>query len=726
MSAHPEKLGAARIASHLGVMAIVSVVMGLLAGGLAIPFAIATGMTARSAEKAMANLPKELEAQPLRQASRMLDAKGKVMATFYDENRVNVTYEQIAPVMRDAIVAVEDYRFFDHGAIDLKGTLRALVINQASGGKVVQGGSSITQQMAKMTLLAQANTKAERAAATADTYARKITELRHALAFEQNHSKKWILTRYLNIAFFGDQSYGIQAAAQHYFSRDAKDLNVRQAAMLAGLVKNPNQYNPVANKKAALSRRNVVLDQMAKYGYLSGAEANRIKALPLGLKIKPNQNGCISSPYSFFCDYVYQYLMADPALGATPEDRAELLKNGGLTIKTTMDSRFQKAANRSTAASVGRKDQAVGALASVQPGSGFVRAVAQSRPLGLNPKQGQTTLNYAIPEELGKAQRFQGGSTFKVFVLAAALEQGINPRTSYVSPPTLDIPQNSFADCEGNYPVYSNYRVSNSTGSGVFSLYTGTQHSVNTFFIKLTQKTGICDPWKLAKKMGLKLTNTAAHPTRTPNFALGAAGSSPLETASAYATFAARGKYCKPLPVTRILNADGEVFKTYASSCKQVMNQYTADVVNDVLRGVQLPGGFGYSAGLALPIPSAGKTGTTQDNKAVWFAGYTPTLSTAAVIGGANRFGIPITLKGQVVGGRYVSSNIAFGSTLAGPMWGGEMKAVARWLPYQAFALPGAPPSYQQAAEFPPPPPAKPKKPKKGDNKGPGNGQGPP
>ncbi|MEI2821287.1 MAG: transglycosylase domain-containing protein [Marmoricola sp.] len=167
--------------------------------------------------------------------------------------------------------------------------------------------------------------------------ARKITELRHAIAFEQNHSKKWILTRYLNIAFFGDQSHGIQAAARHYFSVDAKDLNVQQAAMLAGLVKNPNVYNPTASKDAALSRRNVVLDQMQKYGYLSRGELADLKAKPLGLKRSPNRNGCISSVAPIFCDYVYNFLMADPALGETKQGRENLLRNGGLTISTTMD-----------------------------------------------------------------------------------------------------------------------------------------------------------------------------------------------------------------------------------------------------------------------------------------------------------------------------------------------------------------------------------------------------
>ena len=212
------------VLSHLGVIMAVSAVLGVLAAGLVIPLVGAVGYGASATARSMQNLPEELKAAPLAQRTRVLDRDGNPIATFYDENRVNVPLRKVAPIMKRAIIAIEDYRFYEHGALDVKGTLRAFVNNQTSGGGT-QGGSSITQQMAKMTQLTQARTEEERKAATENTYQRKIQELRHAIAFEQNYSKDWILERYLNLAYFGDGAYGVQAAARHYFSVNANQLN---------------------------------------------------------------------------------------------------------------------------------------------------------------------------------------------------------------------------------------------------------------------------------------------------------------------------------------------------------------------------------------------------------------------------------------------------------------------------------------------------------------------
>ena len=258
-----ERLSAGRILSHLAVMVAVAAVMGVVVAGLAIPFAGVLGIGARGVASSIEELPADLETRDLAQKTQIVDAEGNTIATLYDENRINVPLSQISRTMVKAIVAIEDYRFYEHGALDLKGTLRALVTNQASAG-VVQGGSSITQQMVKLTLVDQAETNKERRAATDDTYARKLQELRYAIAFEQNYSKDWILERYLNIAYFGDGAFGIQAAARHYFDKNAKDLDLRESAMLAGLVKNPTGYDPTNAPDRSLARRNVVLDRMAQ------------------------------------------------------------------------------------------------------------------------------------------------------------------------------------------------------------------------------------------------------------------------------------------------------------------------------------------------------------------------------------------------------------------------------------------------------------------------------
>ena len=292
----------------------------------------------------MQNLPAELKTTPLAQRTRVLARNGKLIATFYDENRVNVPLSKVAPVMRRAIIAIEDYRFYEHGALDLKGTLRAFVSNQTSDSGT-QGGSSITQQMAKMTQLTQARTEKERKAATENTYQRKIQELRHAIAFEQNYSKNWILERYLNLAYFGDGAYGVQAAARHYFSVNASQLDTNQAATLAGLVKNPVGFDPTTYRDRAIARRNVVLNRMAELGMLEPAVATRLISRPLDLRVSTSRNGCLGTKAPFFCDYLRRYLMADKSLGKTAADRAQLINGGGLTIRTSVDLGYQRAAD---------------------------------------------------------------------------------------------------------------------------------------------------------------------------------------------------------------------------------------------------------------------------------------------------------------------------------------------------------------------------------------------
>ncbi|NPC41990.1 transglycosylase domain-containing protein [Nocardioides sp. zg-1230] len=673
---------AGRVASHLAVMAAVAVVMGVLVACLAIPFAGLVGVAAKDVSKGMVNLPESLEAKDLSQKTRIYDVNGNLIASLYDQNRINVPLGSISRPMVKAIVAIEDYRFYDHGALDLKGTLRAFITNQANGGSV-QGGSSITQQMVKQTLLYQAETDEERKAATEETYARKIRELRYAIAFEKNHTKDWILERYLNIAYFGDGAFGVQSAAVHFFSKNAKDLNLLEAATLAGLVKNPVGYDPVDNPERAQSRRNVVLDRMAQLGILTEKKAERLKATPIEetLKIKTSPNGCQQSRAPFFCDYVVNWLLKDPVLGDTPKERRRTLNNGGLTINTTIDLDMQKGADDAVSSHVFQTDQAIGGLAMVEPGTGDVRAISQSRPMGKDKQGGETYLNYVVPKKYGDANGFQAGSTFKVFVLAEAINQGIPLSTTINSPQEMTIPDEAFENCDGPYRGDGEgWNVSNSTGSGTFDLYSGTQQSVNTFFAQLETQTGMCKPLELAKEMGVKVPLAQ----KVPSWILGVSDSNPLEIAQAYATFAARGLHCEPRPVTQVLDSSGQVLKDFAPDCEQVMPGATADAVNDILRGVMEPGGFGSS--LAIDKPSAGKTGTNQNNMSVWFAGYTPTLSTAAMVAGANQFGEWVSLNGQVVGGSTIYE--AFGSTVAGPIWGEAMAAASPKLPYEDFQTP--------------------------------------
>ena len=359
----------------------------------------------------------------------------------------------------------------------------------------------------------------------------------------------------------------------------------------------------------------------------------------------------------FFCDYVVNYLMKDPQLGKTPAERKKYLYSGGLTIRTTIDLDMQAAADASVRKHVFARDTAIGGLAGVEPRTGNVKFLAQSRPMGRDKQAGQTYLNYVVPEKYGDSQGFQAGSTFKVFVLAAAIEKGIPLSETISSPEHLTLEKSDYKDCNGLPYSYGPWEVSNSTTSGTKDMYTGTRESVNTFYAQLEMKTGLCKPYRLAKAMGIELTSPGGDSEgngaeRVASFVLGVPSTSPLEMAEAYATFAGRGLHCPSRPVTAVEDSDGNQIREYTPNCRQVMAGPTADAVNDILRGVQEPGGFGHGAGINLAQVSAGKTGTINENRAVWFVGYTPNLATASMIAGADINGNWVTLNGQTLGRR--------------------------------------------------------------------------
>lgn len=691
---HPDGRGR-QILTQLGIMVAVAAVMGVLAAGLVIPFAGLASVSAKGVADGLDSLSNDLEPGELPQRSQIVDQDGTVIASLYDENRVTVTLDKIALPMRQAILSIEDDRFYKHGAIDVKGTTRALITNQTNGG-TVQGGSSITQQLVKLTLQDQARKSGDKEAekrASEDTYARKVRELGYSIALEKNHTKDWILERYLNTAFFGAGAHGVQAAARRYFSKNASQLNFREAATLAGLVKSPNAYNPIDNPERATTRRNVVLDRMASLNVIDTERATVLKKAPLGLKVTRTANGCTESRAPFFCDYVLNYLEADPSLGKTVEDRVRRLRTGGLTIHTTIDLRMQKAADDAVRANVNPTDQAIGGLAMVEPGTGEVKALAQSRPMGDKVKKGQTYLNYVVNQKYGDSAGFSGGSTFKAFTLAAAISQGISLRTRIDSPASATLDMSKFTTCDDEPYGYGTWTLKNSTTSGSKDMYTGTRESVNTFYAKLLQMTGLCEPFKLAKSMGVNLDQPHGDANGNgaefvPSFTLGSPNVSPLEMAEAYATFAARGKHCDSRPVTSIDDSEGTQVAKYAPTCSQVMGSSVGDAVNDVLRGVQQPGGFGSR--FALAGDSAAKTGTAQNTQSVWYVGYTPQLAAASMIAGANSQGQPISLVGQTIGGQYRSSSAASGTGFAGPMWYAAMSAVGDRIAQQSFVRPSA------------------------------------
>ncbi len=663
------------------------------------------GLISKGAEnsaEAIEDFPKRLKFKPLNERTRVFAADGSRLALFYDENRRYVQLDDISTEMRQAIIAIEDARFYAHGALDVKGTLRALLVNQASSA-TLQGGSSITQQLVKLTLIQNANTAAERAEAQAKSYARKFDELRYAVWVEQHLTKDEILEHYLNTAYFGDGAYGIQAAAHHYFSTTAKELNLTQAALLAGLVKNPTRYDPTNNPAEARDRRDTVIDSMRSLHIISDRQAKRASRGPVRLDVEKMPNGCVNSSAPFFCQYLLKYLLSSPDLGETEAERRHAVYGGGLTIQTTIDPRFQRQADKSVRNHVFPEDKVVGSLAMVEPRTGYVRALAQSKTMGNRKEKGETFINYTVPPEYGGASGFQPGSTFKLFVLAAAIKQGIPLNKTIYSPNKIAPIQGSFPVCGGDYyppgPYESTkrYRVENSTTNGNKNLYTGTRESVNTFYVQLERLTGLCEPWKLAESMGIELGDRKQ--SMVPSFTLGVSDVSPLEMAEAYATFAARGMHCASTPVTDITDRNGDAIPLEGPVCDRVLKRAQADAINDILRGVMTPPD-GFASYFAPEQPSAGKTGTTTDNKAVWFVGYTPTLAAASVIAGINRQGEPASLVGKSVAG--VTLDDASGSGTAGPIWGDAFAVIERWLPDREFVPPDPTVVAGQTVQIPP------------------------
>jgi membrane peptidoglycan carboxypeptidase len=663
--------------SIIGAMALLSALAGILVAAIFIPGTALFASTANDLSNDIVDLPLRLDDQPSAQTTRLLASNGDLLAYFYEENRQDIPLAKIAPVMQEAILSIEDARFYEHGALDLKGTLRALV-NNASEGQT-QGGSSITQQLVKLTLVSQATTKKQRLAAIKKSTARKIRELKLAIEYEETHTKKEILERYLNLAYFGDSAYGISAASYHYFSVSPAKLNVRQAATLAGLVKNPVEFDPRVYPEKALARRNTVLAVMERLGKISPADAKRFQAAPLGLKITKFPNGCVSTVAEFSCDYVRRYLLTQGALGATVEERQRALERGGLTIKSNISVRMQKAANKAVDSTVNATDSgAIGAMAMVEPGTGKVRSLAQSRPMGRDKKKGQSFINFVVPTKFGDSGGFPAGSTFKMFTVAAALKQGIDVSQTFKSPARMTVPAGSYFACNGGGTAA--WPVKNSTSSGTMNMYTGTRQSVNTYFAQLEKKAGLCNVVRAAESMGIKVPDQ----DQVGPFTLGVTSVSPLEMAAAYAVPASGGLYCKPRPINSIVDSNGKTVVKYRPKCERVMTKEQAAQINDILRGVQEPGGFGYANGTGLSIPSAAKTGTTQDNKAVWYAGYT----TVAMIAGVKKSGAPKSLAGVTIRGVPISFASVGGSSLAGPMWAKAMHIIDDFLPGTQFDPP--------------------------------------
>jgi membrane peptidoglycan carboxypeptidase len=675
--------------SAAGRLAAVSVGAGLLVAAVAVPVVGLSGVIARNA----ANTFNTLKVPSLGQIpsrSEILTANGRVIAYYYPNNlyRVPVALNQIAPVMQNAIIAIEDSRFYLHGAFDLRGTIRALANNVS--GSSTQGGSTLAQEYVKNALILTATTKQQQIAASVDTVTRKIRELRMAAEVEHEMTKDQLLDAYLNAAFFNNSAYGIQVAAERYFSTSALHLTLPEAALLAGLVRNPTLYDPLANPADAITRRNTVLDRMAQLNYITQAQAQATKKLPLGLHPStiPLEQGCPASSAAneaFFCDYALAAMRTDPAYAKA---YAALNTTGGLKIYTTLDPQDQRAAQdavnfveppNSNALNPGRN---VDTEVLIQPGTGKVRAIAVDRPYGTHP--GQTTVDYAVQSQYdGLARGVQTGSSSKLFTLITALKQGVpfGWSQSIVSPSSLG----PYFNCQGQPTGVFNVSNAEGAGKGIFTLYNGTTQSINVFYAHLEQKVGLCEVVRTAASMGMTYANGGSllRPDKAlgqdvsadniPAFTLGAVPVAPMSMAAAYATVAARGIYCSPIAISRILSNSGASMPVKSANCHRAFSTAVADAANYILQGVLVSPGT--AAGRGIGVPAAGKTGTSDGGFYAAFGGYTPRLAGYVSVfnpinpttGGA-MLGYPHSCFVDVGGGQSCPGQM-FGAMAPGATW---------------------------------------------------------
>jgi penicillin-binding protein 1A len=591
--------------------------------------------------------PPEIDVAPpaTAESSKIYAADGSLLTTLHaEENRENVALDDLPRHLHDAVLAIEDARFFEHKGVDVKAVLRAAVTNTAEGD-VVEGGSTITQQYVKNTILGP-----ER------TFERKIEEALLAVQMERRYTKERILELYLNTIYFGNGAYGVQAAAHEYFGVDASELTLPQSALLAGLIRAPSQTDPYDRPDAATTRRNLVLRRMASLGWVDDAVTDAAREEPLGLAEAADVP---RYPAPHLVEKVKRFVLDDPRFGETPGERQGLLFGGGLRIQTTIDLELQAQAEDAIAkvlSDPGRDPDA--AVLALEPATGFVRAMVGGKDFfggGAQAKVDLATGGNGRP----------AGSSFKPLVLAGALEKGVSLDKVYAAPPKISIPLP-----DGPWEP-QNYEGS---GGGEASLFEATVRSYNTVYAQLIMEVGPQEAVTTAARLGV-LSPLDPYPSAV----LGTNLVRPLDMAAAFATFANRGTRVRPTFVTKITRSDGTILYQHRHEQERVLDRRIADQVNGVLQAA-VERGTGTRAKIGRPV--AGKTGTGQEWRDAWFVGYTPDLVAAVWTGFAEegkRSMVPPTTRIRVTGGSWPAQ-----------IWQLFMTAALAEVPVTPFAEPEA------------------------------------
>ncbi|GAA4900269.1 transglycosylase/D,D-transpeptidase PonA2 [Stackebrandtia albiflava] len=665
---HGTREKATRAATGLRSVLKLGVLAGLLVALLVFPVVALGGVSAKAGLDSIDRLSVKLGESDPPQTSYVYAADGTTLISqFFDEFRRNVPLDEVAPIMQKAVIAAEDARFYSHNGVDMKGILRAAAANRRSG-EVEQGASTLTMQYVRGALRLNAETSEEVLAVTEQTASRKVREMRLAMATEEQLTKNEILERYLNQVYFGHRAYGIYAASYVYFSKSPKDLTLTQAATLAGLIQAPSAYDPAASDKTmATKRRNWVIDRMAGLGYVSTEQAEKTKAKPIELDLSQPSNSCMdlskqAKMYGFFCDFVRHWWRAQPQFGETPRDRENNLRRGGYTIITSVEPNVQEKVYDRVVETQSKDSRFAHGVVAVEAGTGRVKAMAVNRNFDID-QSGNGT--HSHPVAAGKGMKgnypntvnallgggsmagYQAGSTFKMFTMLAALEEGMPLDTKIYSPHRV----------RTQYPVASGpascggvWCPSNASGAmtGTQTMWSGFGKSVNTYFAQLIQRVGADKAVKMAERLGLHWRSSTdayfADPERSAGwgaFTLGVADTTPLEMAGAYATVAAEGIYCEPTPILKAVDQQGRDLPEAAPDCHREVDAQVARAATDAARCVTgykaAKGGCGSwstAPGFYNDVgrPVAGKTGTTDSTRAAWFVGFTPELAVASFI----------------------------------------------------------------------------------------------
>lgn len=669
---HSRAVRPAQLLALLLAFLSVSALMGVVGAGMLVPVAGPTALVAKSVPSVFNELPGDLQTVTPAEESQLLDSSGAVIAHFYDKQRIVVPSANIADVMKKAIVAIEDKRFYEHNGVDATGIARALVSNLGDSGR--QGASTITQQYVRNSLAERGYLEGDAdqvSAATEQTTERKLREMKYALALEKTQSKDEILTGYLNIAPFGPITYGVEAASQRYFSKSASELNYLEAALLAGLVQSPVQYDPLTHPEAAQERRDTVLATMLEQGVITQEEYDQGVATSVESMLNPtvSSEGCSGAPsaQAYFCDYILSQFLEDSAFGSTRIEREHLLKTQGITIRTTLDPAKQSAAYASltNAIPVGDASGLNNALVSLDPRTGKVLAMAQNTTYGI--ESGQTMANYSADGN------FQVGSTFKVFTLLEWFKEGHSAYETVGSNNTF-YPNGSFK-CDGRPITTEGYQVNDLAGkTGSMNVVRATGQSVNQAFVNMASRVDFCSIFQTAYDMGV--TEDGEVPSPFPANILGSVSSSPLQMASVFATIANSGQQCTPQSIESVTDRNENVLKEFSADCKEVISP---DVANKTAALLTASAGQYYtSTRLGDGRPFAAKSGTTDGHANTWLTGFTPSLATSAWVGHGDNSSQEVS--GVVINGVYHSE--IFGETYVGQNI---------WAPYMTQALAGTP-----------------------------------